>query len=78
MDSILLITPPLTQLNTPYPATAVLKGFLQEQGKVVHQADLGIELINALFTAKELEQVFSEIERKKIAGNHKKVLSMKA
>ncbi|PKP10368.1 MAG: radical SAM protein [Bacteroidetes bacterium HGW-Bacteroidetes-4] len=77
MNSILLITPPLTQLNTPYPATAVLKGFLQEQGKVVHQADLGIELINALFTAKELEQVFAEIETKNVAGIHKKVLSMK-
>ena len=25
---ILLITPPFTQLNTPYPATAYLKGFL--------------------------------------------------
>ena len=28
----LLVTPPLTQLNTPYPATAVLKGYLQSQG----------------------------------------------
>jgi hypothetical protein len=27
-QKLLLITPPFTQLNTPYPATAYLKGFL--------------------------------------------------
>ena len=47
----LLITPPLTQLNTPYPATAVLKGWLQAQGYEVVQADLGIETVDRLFTA---------------------------
>lgn len=47
---ILLITPPLTQPNTPYPATATLKGFLQSHGYCVDHADLGIELINRLFT----------------------------
>ncbi|MBK7809088.1 MAG: hypothetical protein IPJ51_22810 [Saprospiraceae bacterium] len=25
---VLLVTPPFTQLNTPYPATAYIKGFL--------------------------------------------------
>ena len=47
----LLITPPLTQLNTPYPATAVLKGWLQAQGYEAVQADLGIETVDRLFTA---------------------------
>ena len=47
----LLITPPLTQLNTPYPATAVLKGWLQSQGYEAVQADLGIETVDRLFTA---------------------------
>ena len=47
----LLITPPLTQLNTPYPATAVLKGWLQTQGYEAVQADLGIETVDRLFTA---------------------------
>ena len=46
----LLITPPLTQLNTPYPATAVLKGWLQAQGYEAVQADLGIETVDRLFT----------------------------
>ena len=28
----LLVTPPFTQLNTPYPATAYLKGFFDAKG----------------------------------------------
>ena len=47
---ILLITPPLTQLNTPYPATAYLKGFLGARGYHVTQADLGLELVLKLFS----------------------------
>lgn len=46
----LLVTPPLTQLNTPYPATTVLKGFLQSHGHEVAQTDLGIELIDSIFS----------------------------
>lgn len=50
----LLITPPLTQLNTPYPATAVLKGHLQARGHTVAQADLGIELVNRMLSTEWL------------------------
>lgn len=46
----LLITPPLTQLNTPYPATAMLKAFLQSKGYKASQADLGIELIDRIYS----------------------------
>ncbi|MBO4599678.1 MAG: radical SAM protein [Bacteroidales bacterium] len=46
----LLITPPLTQLNTPYPATTMLKGFLQAEGHSAAQADLGIELVDRLYS----------------------------
>lgn len=59
--TVLLIIPPLTQLNTPYPATTVLKAFLQKQGVVVEQLDLGIELINKLFTKEELIKVFETV-----------------
>jgi radical SAM superfamily enzyme YgiQ (UPF0313 family) len=38
----LLITPPMVQLNTPYPATAYLMGFLR-----MHMADLGLEVTQA-------------------------------
>lgn len=46
----LLLTPPLTQLGTPYPATTALKGYLQAQGYAVAQADLGIELIDRIYS----------------------------
>lgn len=58
---ILLLTPPLTQLNTPYPATAYLKGFLVAEGHHVMQADLGIELVNRLFSRQGLTEVFSRV-----------------
>lgn len=54
----LLITPPLTQPNCPYPATAYLKGFLMASGQEAEHADLGIELVDALFTGPVLRRVF--------------------
>ncbi len=57
---ILLITPPFTQLNTPYPATAYLKGFLNTLNIPSYQADLGIEVILALFSKEGFEQLFNE------------------
>ncbi|MCC9137577.1 B12-binding domain-containing radical SAM protein [Pontibacter silvestris] len=60
--NILLITPPLTQLNTPYPATAYLKGFLSGRGYKVRQADLGIELVLCMFSKAGLQRIFSAIE----------------
>ena len=59
---ILLITPPLTQLNTPYPATAYIKGFLGGRGFDVTQADLGLQLVLRLFSEAGLRRVFAEIE----------------
>ncbi len=47
---VLLITPPLTQLNTPYPATAYLKGYYREQGAEVRQVDLGIEVADRVLS----------------------------
>jgi len=58
---LLLITPPLTQINTPYPATAYLKGFLVSRGYKVRQADLGIELVLAMFNRKGLQQIFAAV-----------------
>ena len=60
---VLLITPPFTQLNTPYPATAYLKGFLATRGIAAVQADLGIEVTFALFTRSSLEEVFNRIDK---------------
>lgn len=59
---ILLITPPFTQLNTPYPATAYLKGFLGTRGVTAAQSDLGIETMLRIFSREGLAQVFSRSE----------------
>ena len=42
---ILLLTPPLLQTNTPYPATMHLTGFLESKGLDVHQRDLSIKVV---------------------------------
>ncbi len=54
---ILLITPPLTQLNTPYPATAYLKGYYAAQGHEVRQVDLGIEVADRVLSRNFLENI---------------------
>ena len=59
---VLLITPPFTQLNTPYPATAYLTGYLRSQGHSVFQADLGIETFLLLFSRSGLGRLFDAIE----------------
>tara|TARA_R110000868_G_scaffold145181_4_gene365237 strand:- start:9854 stop:12043 length:2190 start_codon:yes stop_codon:yes gene_type:complete len=58
LKDLLLITPPFTQLNTPYPATAYLKGFLNTKSISSFQIDLGIEVISALFSKKEFQKIF--------------------
>ena len=58
LKDILLITPPFTQLNTPYPATAYLKGFLKTKNISAYQMDLGIEVILELFSKEGLESLF--------------------
>ncbi len=61
-SKLLLITPPFTQLNTPYPATTYLKGFLNTKGIGSYQADLGIEVILDLFSKNGLRRVFELLE----------------
>lgn len=60
-QQVYLITPPFTQLNTPYPATAYLKGFLNTKGISAFQSDLGIETTLALFSRQGLQQLFDSI-----------------
>ncbi|RZL62954.1 MAG: radical SAM protein, partial [Pedobacter sp.] len=62
-SDLLLITPPFTQLNTPYPATAYIKGFLNTKGISATQADLGIEVILALFSKKGLSDLFLQTQQ---------------
>ena len=59
MSQILLVPPPFTQLNTPYPATPYLKGFLNTKNISSYQIDLGIEVILQLFKKQTIGDIFS-------------------
>lgn len=61
---ILLFTPPFTQLNTPYPATMYLKGFLNTLGVSSFQVDLSIEVFLSLFSSSTLIKICQEQEQK--------------
>ncbi len=52
----------MTQLNTPYPATAYLTGFLKMFGFDVQQRDPAIELILALLSRSGLLEIKEELE----------------
>src|SRR5881628_4221209 len=73
---LLLLIPPLTQLNTPDPSTPYLTGLLTQHGYatgeasvsagagwagVVAQADVGIEMVLALFSRGGLRRVFDRV-----------------
>ena len=70
---ILFVLPPLTQLNTPYPSITHLTGYLRSRGIEAEQMDLGIELINKLFTREELGRVFDIVETQYIASHSRKL-----
>ena len=76
---VFFITPPFTQLNTPYPATAYLKGFLNTKGLPSGQADLGLEVILRLFSKTGLQQLFEHIEGsgQKLNANGARMLRLK-
>lgn len=61
LPRVLLMVPPFTQLNTPYPATAYLTGFLRGQGVSCAQRDAGMETLLKLFTRRGLQQLFDEV-----------------
>jgi radical SAM superfamily enzyme YgiQ (UPF0313 family) len=76
---VFLITPPFTQLNTPYPATAYLKGFLNTKKIRSYQADLGIEVTLALFSKSGLQKLFDDIESRQqnYTSNTDRIIALK-
>lgn len=66
-SKILFITPPFTQLNTAYPASAYLKGFMEQHEIAFSHCDLSIELFTSIFTPNFLRSIFQEAES---LGNH--------
>ncbi|MDP2821812.1 MAG: radical SAM protein [Sulfuritalea sp.] len=51
---VLSVIPPMTQLNTPYPSTAYLTGFLRSRGYTAVQEDLALALVLRLFSPRGL------------------------
>jgi len=76
LKDILIITPPFTQLNTPYPASAYIKGFLNTKNISAFQMDLGIEVILEVFSKKGLTQIFSSITHHP-SPNNQRIYSLK-
>ena len=78
-QKILFITPPFTQLNTPYPATAYLKGFLNTRSIESNQCDLGIEVILRMFSEQGLTKLFHQIEQGSVkwSENSERIISLK-
>ncbi len=52
---VLSLIPPMTQLNTPYPSTAYLTGFLRSRGVDACQDDLALKLVLELFSPAGLD-----------------------
>ncbi|TAF46332.1 MAG: radical SAM protein [Sphingobacteriales bacterium] len=77
--TICIITPPFTQLNTPYPASAYLKGFLNTKHIDCYQADLGIEVILQLFSKTGLLKLFTHVNTsiKPLSENAQRILALK-
>ncbi len=76
---ILLITPPFTQLNTPYPGTVYLKGFLNTKNISSYQSDLGMEVILELFSKKGLQNLFEYIDNNafELGENAQRIMALK-
>ncbi|MEK8051268.1 radical SAM protein [Ideonella sp. DXS22W] len=59
---VLSVIAPMTQLNTPYPSTAYLTGFLRGRGIAAQQEDLALALALALLSADGLDALKTEAE----------------
>jgi len=74
---LFIVTPPFTQLNTPYPATAYIKGFLNTKNISSTQADLGIEVILKMFSKRGLTHMFQTKNTKPLSANSKRILALR-
>ena len=59
---VLSVIPPMTQLNTPYPSTAYLTGFLRSRGIAAFQEDIALGLVLELFSPSGLLAIRQTID----------------
>ncbi|WP_028454204.1 B12-binding domain-containing radical SAM protein [Chitinilyticum litopenaei] len=58
---VLSLIPPMTQLNTPYPSTAYITGFLRSRGIPSEQEDLALALVLRLLSKDGLARVLDAV-----------------
>jgi radical SAM superfamily enzyme YgiQ (UPF0313 family) len=75
---VLSVIPPMTQLNTPYPSTAYLTGFLRSRGIDAVQEDLALALVLELFSTKGFASLRDAIEAMPAAKRTQNVESFMA
>lgn len=66
---VLLIIPPMTQVNTPYPASAYLTQYLRDIQYECEQRDLGLDLFLEIFSKNGLEKIKNIILSKDIIND---------
>ena len=59
---VLSLIPPMTQLNTPYPSTAYLTGFLRSRGVTAMQEDLALALVLDLLSPTGLDALHAVVQ----------------
>ena len=62
MLRVLSVIPPMTQLNTPYPSTAYLTGFLRSRAIEAVQEDLALALVLRLLSSTGIEEVALKVD----------------
>ena len=67
IKNAIVITPPLMQLNAPYPSGAYLTSFFKKQGFNSRWYDLSIELFYSIFSKEGLTKLFSKSEKAALA-----------
>jgi radical SAM superfamily enzyme YgiQ (UPF0313 family) len=59
---VLCVIPPMTQLNTPYPSSAYLTGFLRSRGVQATQVDLALALVLELLSSAGLREILDAVQ----------------
>ncbi|MGD1007479.1 MAG: hypothetical protein ABR980_09645 [Ignavibacteriaceae bacterium] len=62
MLKTLLVIPPFTQVNTPYPSTTYLAGYLKTNGYEARNFDLSLAVFLRIFSKDGLTGIFSEVK----------------
>jgi hypothetical protein len=70
MRPVLLITPPMVQFNTAYPAAPMLAAFLRQHGHEVAQEDLSLGLALRLFSSRGVMDLKRAL-RRRFAGRRR-------